>query len=892
MPNPFFDPKSDDGLLGFLNNYNFTIEEDTPLDIEVALDPEMLGKIFENLLEEDERKKSGTYYTPRPVVHFICQTTLIEQLYERTDISKDLLKDLFNETTLEAFFDKKEKLTPKKARKIDDELSEIKILDPAVGSGAFLIAMLQNLMFARRRCKKVLGESVTRGTTVFSQWKLEFIKRCLYGVDIKPEAIEIAKLRFWLSLVVDMEREHVQPLPNLDYNLMVGDSLIEELSGEGFFTESELSARTLTNDEDELLTRYQILFKKLREIKNDYFDAPINDHPKLRENILELEKEILSLNYHNQQKLLNNELKKKTELLEKKRVYLKEQSQIQKTLIPPKQKGTQKKLITFSKIKKEISNIEKSIKILNKKLKYNEEQLDNFENGEYRPFFSYKLHFGDVFQSNGGFDIVIGNPPYGVKVKNNLQKNFGLQSKDTYGVFIIRGLQLLRSGGYLSFITSDTWQTIKSHLLLREFILNNTMVYHLLSMPGWVFGATVNTSILTLKYIPNREKRVEREENIIYLTDFTNIPSQNIDALELILTNLYSNKLKEIAKSIDISIGIYHYKQKLIKKFSNLPFFIASPKIFQITNDVDSPIEKIKRNEETYELRKIKIDNEFIRVFTFGNIAIIKKGIDTGENKIFLFQIEGVYGNYRIIDFHEVLSKDEIKSLSDEDKFYGIDPRSHNGKYILPYDKGGESKTENGWLPNYYVPTDYFIDWSKTSVNLLKERKKASKHKSTIRNKQFWFKEGITFSLTGQYCPTLRFGSGALFDNNGSTIFCKFFHPNLILAVFCSKLGKYIFKNYINHTVHAQVDDFKIFPFIEIPKVEQEKLIKLVNSIKQKQMKNKYYNYFQYEQKEIEEIIDKIYKLNQDDIKEVDSWYERKYPILVDAQKQIEEESK
>lgn len=239
LDNAIFDVNSPSGLLYFLDTHNFTIEEDTPLEVEVALDPEMLGKVFENLLAEEERSKSGTFYTPRAVVAFMCREALGAYISRTTGIDAERLGWLLDEAeTGEAARDddEHERLTthtlPRTLReKIEWALGDVRILDPAVGSGAFPLGMLALLVGIRRTLFRIGGATMTINAPMVEGWKRNFIRDCLYGVDKERKAVEIARLRLWLSLVVDADPFEMEPLPNLDYKLMDGNSLIATFDG-------------------------------------------------------------------------------------------------------------------------------------------------------------------------------------------------------------------------------------------------------------------------------------------------------------------------------------------------------------------------------------------------------------------------------------------------------------------------------------------------------------------------------------------------------------------------------------------------------------------------------------------------------------------------------------
>ena len=213
LPDDLFDPRDPGGILGFLDGYNFTVAEETPLEQEVALDPELLGKVFENLLEEAERGQTGTFYTPRPIVHYLARRALRLYLEEQTELSSERLDLAFADDSplppgegpgVRAEGDG---LTVPDADRIEHALERVRVLDPAVGSGAFLVGALHELVGLRRACYGARGVDVPRGSSLVAKWKRDFIGHSLYGVDIKPEAVEIARLRLWLSLVVDLDRD-------------------------------------------------------------------------------------------------------------------------------------------------------------------------------------------------------------------------------------------------------------------------------------------------------------------------------------------------------------------------------------------------------------------------------------------------------------------------------------------------------------------------------------------------------------------------------------------------------------------------------------------------------------------------------------------------------------
>jgi hypothetical protein len=241
IPNIAFDPilsKKD----GIFYHYNFTVEESTPLDIQVAVDPEMLGKVFEELVTG--RHETGSYYTPRPVVAFMCREALKGYLADKTGVSAEAIARLVDKHDVTS-------LTETNARKVIEALDGLKAVDPACGSGAYLLGLLQEMIALYRL---LYSEKLKRDSRSLYDLKLRIISNNLYGVDIDPFATNIAMLRLWLSIAVDSDKP--LPLPNLDFKIETGDSLLgpcREFQKEFSAYLLEQRARRLIAKKDEYL---------------------------------------------------------------------------------------------------------------------------------------------------------------------------------------------------------------------------------------------------------------------------------------------------------------------------------------------------------------------------------------------------------------------------------------------------------------------------------------------------------------------------------------------------------------------------------------------------------------------------------------------------------------
>lgn len=467
LPDSLFDPNSHEGVLAFFNRYNFTIANDTPLEQDVAVDPEMLGKVFENMLEERDRGQSGSFYTPRTIVAYMCQEALAGYLEESAGVPRETTRTQFDP-------DAELRYAPDEAERVNAALNTLTVLDPAVGSGSFLIGMLNEIIWLRRICYQVLtGEQEVPGPTL-ADWKEAIIRDTLYGVDIKPEAIEIAQLRLWLALVVDQTLEQARPLPNLDYKLMAGNSLIETIDGEPvlgelaasilqpkpgmdwkhvndqlkLFDPNPVQGRMLLFDEEKQVEKERVA---LDELRRSYFRATPEQRRALRDEIAKQERRIVSAS-----------LKEKADKL---------QAQVDHYGKLAAQAGGKLKAREASKLKIAVEKLGRITQL----------QQDMAKPDYVPSFFLYRLHFSEVFEHKGGFDIVVANPPYVRGELLGAQKpelkaaypDVYAGTADLYIYFFARAHNLLRAYGQLSFITSNKYLRANYGRGLRTFLAEN-----------------------------------------------------------------------------------------------------------------------------------------------------------------------------------------------------------------------------------------------------------------------------------------------------------------------------------------------------------------------------------------------------------------------------------
>ena len=413
-------------LFQFFSEYNFTIDENDPNDAEVGVDPEMLGKIFENLLEDNKDK--GAFYTPKEIVRYMCKESLIAYLETNTSIAKEKIRQ-FVLSPEEGVVDIPENKKPK----LLAALEEVKICDPAIGSGAFPMGLLNELL----HCREALsGERYDR-----AEIKKSIIQNNIYGVDIEKGAVDIARLRFWLSIVVDEETP--SPLPNLDYKIMQGNSLIESFMG--------VDLSKLTYEKGHKKDKGEITL----------FDDEKN---RLQKRVFQLLKAYYSCSDHDRKVKLQQE---NSDTINK---------QLEAQAYDP---------VILEQLKK----------------------INLAENNKFFLWHTWFSDVFNRNDDKNGFDIVIGNPPYIqlqnnggelAKLYEDCRFQTFAKTGDIYCLFYEKGWQLLCQQGHLCFITSNKWMRAGYGEKMRGFFAKHTNPKYLIDFAGVkIFdNATVDTNIL------------------------------------------------------------------------------------------------------------------------------------------------------------------------------------------------------------------------------------------------------------------------------------------------------------------------------------------------------------------------------------------------------------
>ncbi|MGC8815699.1 MAG: Eco57I restriction-modification methylase domain-containing protein [bacterium] len=814
------------GIINILKDYNWTVDENSVMDIDVALDPELLGHIFENLLasynEETKstaRKSTGSYYTPKEIVDFMVEESIIEYLKTNTRIEEERIKKLvyLNDTeNIESLFSKEER------KEIVEAIDKLKVLDPAVGSGAFPVGVLHKLVYILERIdsdnelwkdiqlekavkeieeikdiedEKFKKERIKDIEEVFNEKlnyadfarKLYLIEDCIYGVDIQNIAIQICKLRFFLTLLIDQKVDRskenlgIRPLPNFETKFVCANSLISlEKKSESIF---------ITENLKKLKIELKELYKKYYNIKTRQEKVKIEK--KSKEIKEKMKEELIKVGYSDQ---------------------------------------TIKKIMEF----------------------------DVFDQLSSANWFDIEWMFG----IDDKFDIVIANPPYvstkGVdeKYKEILTKEFNF-ADDLYNHFYFKGIELIKDYGILAYISSKTFWTIQTKKNLRELLLKNRLI-KIVDTANPFENVVVDTCIVIVQKLPKNFNN-----NNKYFIDFIDVRDGwnnrkeykvNIEVYKNVVNNVFflptdfNLKIYEkIAKHVKILIDEYwdkistsknieKYKRELDKYRKNLkPGDITILGLITeggqglATGDNGKYVGVLEGTKWAEKVRterpeKLLLATEFCKKYKITNKLEAKKFLDNLteiEIRELFDNIKKEYGRdifgrgwlYRIVSYEEIA---DVDSLTEYEKLNGIKGK----RTFVPYDKG--DKEGNRW----YAPTPYYIDWSIENVSFLKKNSgKKGEGMPVVRNQQFYFKEGFCWNnVTGDkiICrikeKTVHSTEAMTFTSIIPELVPDYF---LVCLLNSSLLANY--KNtFLNVTVHLTTGDAKEFPIV-IPNDNQLK---------------------------------------------------------------------
>lgn len=549
-------------LFDFFDSYNFTIDENDPNDAEVGVDPEMLGKIFENLLEDNKDK--GAFYTPKEIVRYMCQESLTA--YLQTGIEDAEVKEHIANFVKTNDVEELGGASSELAMSIDQKLIDVKICDPAIGSGAFPMGLLREL-YACRKSIEIFEEDNA------ADIKRHIIQNNIYGVDIEKGAVDIARLRFWLALIID-EKEPM-PLPNLDFKIMQGNSLLESYKG----VDLDVTSKKLKTGKDTKKTRGVLLLgfeetdvqKVIQDLVKSYFS--ITDHTLRAQRRKEIDK------------------------------YVKDYIKI------------------CAEGNHEVQNAVDKLEIPNDQ------------------FFLWHTYFADVFDQ-GGFDIVIGNPPYvnveGISVEDKkiYKDTFTCFEKraDLFSLFLEMALTKLASASaVVTYIISSVIHSNLSYKKLRNLFLDNKWLSEVCYTGGKVFHApTVDTTILRFCKRGNKKiilkNAVEFENQQVssvpsdYFSLFQNLISISDQKTNDLMGKLFNHDFPRLDENFSVFQGIVT---------GNNPAFIFDSEAEALSYGIDKELlhplchgRDIERYAVRSRERRILYLNNSVNIETYPNTEI------------------------------------------------------------------------------------------------------------------------------------------------------------------------------------------------------------------------------------------------------------------------------
>jgi len=533
-------------LFQTFNDFNFTVHEDAPDEHTVAVDPEMLGHIFENLLEDNKEK--GAFYTPKEIVHYMCQESLAEHLSAKFDVQ--YRKTIFNLITQKPLEPTEELWAKQNATELILVLEKLKICDPAIGSGAFPMGLLQEIF----NLMVVLYSYKGWGKVNEVDIKKHIIQESIYGVDLDAGAVDIARLRFWLSLVVD--ETIPQPLPNLDFKIMQGDSL------------KGIQVIDVTADQ------------KFEEYKLLYFEE--------------------------------NNPTRKAELKEKINFYL------------------QKILTTANQF------------------------------SSYNITFDFRYFFSEVFHGPfSGFDIVIGNPPYGAKLSKDEKEIYKtmfhdvhMRTPDTFNYFISKSFTLLKPDGVIAFIVPNNLLFQNENTKTRQLLINHNYLKRVINLGDNTFD---NADVPTCIFVGLKKKEAE------YYIDYSDNRKERIENIDFFLAqkSLLNTEVKDVP---DMVIGVSSSGVKLMKDIEAKSYSVneialemasgistGNDKVFRISKQFAE-----ENNFETELIKPVLVGGDIDKYrINYNNTSLIYTARDTKIEK------------YPLIEKYLMDFKDKLETRSE-----------------------------------------------------------------------------------------------------------------------------------------------------------------------------------------------------------------------------------
>ncbi|WP_273729977.1 Eco57I restriction-modification methylase domain-containing protein [Leuconostoc mesenteroides] len=780
-------------LFDRFNEFNFTIDESSA-DFEIiAVDPEMLGQVFENLLAsqnedtgQNARKSKGAFYTPRDIVSFICKESLREYLYQKVGNSTfnqgiDFLIDYSDAEFLARKSTSGADLwgvnSKSVTKKIVEALDNYKVIDPACGSGAFPMGMLQLLLRTYERLLKSFNPY---------DLKLSIIENSIFGVDIEPMAIEISRLRAWLSVIIDEpDKQNIQPLPNLDFKFVCADSLRSLSKGEiSFFDDQELD-------------------KKLSEIRQKYFNARVKNSKETWKNKYYA---LTTGNVHIGESVRSEQLKSFDPFKINKPATFFDSffifgiNKFDSVIGNPPYVGTKNRSAADKK------NLEKEF---------------GFADDLYSHFFFKGI---DLLEEGGSLSYITSKTFWTIQSKRNL-RNLLLSKKINY---IFDTANPFESAMVDTAITSVKKDKTGIENKIKFFDGSENLIEpKILEVNQNVFENAQNKVIFT----PSVENRkiynlYGPKVRMLHETWWDKIStsgkiSQNREELERFRKSLQPGDIALLGCLTEGGVGL---------QTGNNGKYIAVRKSTKWANNIlKSRTKKLKD-----AINKYNISADDLRGYS--NPECMLNELKESDIAEVFDEIKEKYGRdvfgqgylYRLIDEEEIA---DVGTLTEDEKQNGI---SIENNYYVRYDKG--DKDGNRW----YLETPFAIAWSKENVEFLKTNSgKKGTGMPIVRNPQFYFKEGFCWTDVNSTYLKSRIKNAGVFDVLSMSLFTQVAIPDwYFVCLINSKFISFYVDNFINSTSHFQINDARQLPIVIPSKLQLKRLEKIFNTaiqIKEKQ---------------------------------------------------------
>ncbi|WP_302614921.1 N-6 DNA methylase [uncultured Bacteroides sp.] len=604
-------------LFDFFDQYNFTIDENDPEDAEVGIDPEMLGRIFENLLEDNKDK--GAFYTPKEIVEYMCRESIMAYLLNGIpERSHELIRNFVETLDADSLNDEQRKYLAKK-------LVDVKICDPAIGSGAFPMGIVNILS------KIYLALGLVRDR---SKMKRHIMEQNIYGVDIEKGAVDIARLRFWLAMVVDATDP--EPLPNLHFKIMQGNSLMESYNGKDLSRLTKINigepgSLGLQNQDAELL---------ISSLAKYYSESDHGERAKIFNDIL------------------NNVRRQIFELTQS------------------------------EEFMKDINDLSANDK-----------------------FFLWHTWFADVF-ANGGFDIIIGNPPYLKEGRANkaifeaVKDSPYYQGKmDIWYMFACLGIDMLKSDGNLCFIATNNWVTSSGAKKLRQKINTDAQIIQLCDFKDYMIFKTASIQTMIMQFKKNKAAQS-------YQFDLRNLLGTELEDVVQLLNKEHSpttqyleptynrlemrNKFITFSDSEDLFMKIRQRSDAIFLENKEIAQGIVFPQDF-LNKKGQQILGHHKVGDGIFGLTNQELSNlnlpeyEMVLIKPYYTTEQVKRYFTlTGANTQWLIYTDSTYKDESSMDSFPVLKAhlDQFRPIfTSDNKPYGLhrarDPRFFSGSKII-----------------------------------------------------------------------------------------------------------------------------------------------------------------------------------------------------------------